>query len=478
MTTATKLQAHHTLLTMRFLYLIPAALLLNSCAEFTPSGDPGFPTSAADKKDHSDVPSVGTYPIDLEATLKLAAGQNLDLAIAIEKSNRAAARSDRAVLSLVPDLAVGASFAKQNGLLQDTVGAPVSTKRVNDSAGLGTSSGIPGVSLDLPLGRAIFAPLAARQDRKAAIAAAQAKQHQVFADAAAAYYELVRARSSLQLARELEGAAGALADSTKSFAAAGEGLDADAERAMATHLLRRGHTARADADLLRHSAALVRILHLPPTLTLIPTDKSIAAIDLVDPDEPVARMVATALRFRPETAQMQAEVAAAGNRLTEQKIKPFLPNLLAGYSTYDFGAGQGNSTSRTDNREEVAAMIYWKLEGLGFGNAAAAREKQAELKLTRLQEARTLDDIANEIVAARAEAHAQSARMPLGAQAAGHAKKAYELTTARLQEAQGLPIEALASIQTLAEAKQAEIDAVLDYNIAQHRLLAALGHPH
>jgi len=42
---------------------------------------------------------------------------------------------------------------------------------------------------------------------------------------------------------------------------------------------------------------------------------------------------------------------------------------------------------------------------------------------------------------------------------------------------EGLPIEALASIQTLAEARRAEIDAVLDYNIAQHRLLAALGHP-
>jgi hypothetical protein len=46
-----------------------------------------------------------------------------------------------------------------------------------------------------------------------------------------------------------------------------------------------------------------------------------------------------------------------------------------------------------------------------------------------------------------------------------------------LQQSQGLPIEALASIQTLAEARKAEIDAVIDYNLAQHKLLAALGHP-
>ena len=85
--------------------------------------------------------------------------------------------------------------------------------------------------------------------------------------------------------------------------------------------------------------------------------------------------------------------------------------------------------------------------------------------------------IASDVAGYRAELHAQRARLSLGSRASGHAKKSYELTTARLQEAQGLPIEALASIQTLAEARQAEVDAVIDYNIAQHRLFAALGTP-
>lgn len=458
---------------------IPAllALALPACTDFQTSADPDAPASFLTVKSQTAVPSEGTFGIDLPTTLQLAAGRNLALATAIENANRAAARSDSALLSIVPDLAVGASFAKQNGLLQDTLGSPVQAKRVNDSRGLGTSSGVPGIGLDLSLSRAIFAPLAARQDRKAATAAAEAKEHQVMADAAAAYYELVRARAALQLAREIEGAAAKLATSTRNFANAGEGLDADAERAAATHLLRKGQTARAEADLVRRSAALSRILHLPVSLTLIPTDRSVAPSDLVNPDESVARMVATALKFRPETRQMQAEVAAAGHRLTERKVKPFLPNVAAGYSDYNFAAGQGGATDDDGPREEVTAMIYWKLEGLGFGDAAQAREKQAEMKLARLKEADTLDSIASDVAGTRAEVHAQRARLAIGSQAAGHAKKAYELTTARLQEAQGLPIEALDSIRTLAEARQAEIDAVLDYNIAQHRLLASLGHP-
>lgn len=457
--------------------LLPIALGLTACSDFQTSADPDAPASFLTGKGRAAVPSEGTFAIDLPTTLQLAAGRNLALATAIEKANSAAARSDRAMLSIVPDLAVGASFAKQNGLLQDTLGTPVDAKRVSDSSGLGTSSGVPGIGLDLSLSRAIFAPLAARQDRAAAAAAAEAKEHQVMADAAAAYYELVRARAALQLAREIEGAAGKLADSTRNFAQAGEGLDADAERAAATHLLRKGQTARTEADLIRRSAALSRILHLPVSVMLIPTDKQVAATDLVDPDESVARMVATALRFRPETRQMQAEVNAAGHRLTEKKVKPFLPNVAAGYSNYEFAAGRGGATDADAPREEVTAMIYWKLEGLGFGNAAQAREKQSELKLARLREADTLDSIASDVAGYRAEVLAQRARLSIGGQAADHARRSYELTTKRLQENQGLPIEALASIQTLAEARQAEIDAVLDYNIAQHRLLAALGHP-
>ncbi|MFD2257374.1 TolC family protein [Luteolibacter algae] len=462
---------------MRNILFIPAVAAICSCTNLPSATDSNQGSTASDYSVASLVPASGTFPIDLETTLKLAAGRNLDLAIAIEKSNRAAARADRAMLTLVPDLAVGASFAKQNGLLQDTLGTPVNASRVSESSGLGTASGAPGLSLDLNVSRAIFAPLATRQDRKAAVAAAEAKEHEIFADAAAAYYELVRARAVLQLSREVEASARKLAESTKAFSAAGEGLEADSERTLANHLLRQGQTARAEADLLRRSAALARLLHLSPSLTLIPVDKSVSPIDLVDPDESVSRMVATAFRFRPETRQMQSEVAAAANRLTEQKVKPFLPNVAAGYSNFDFGAGRGSSTEDSDNREEVTAMIYWKLEGLGFGNAAAAREKEAELKLSKLNEARALDIIVNEVAAARAEAHAQRTRIPLGKQAAVHAKNAYRLTTDRLQEAQGLPIEALVSIQTLAEAKQAEVDAVLDYNIAQHRLLAALGHP-
>lgn len=463
--------------------IFTVVVLFSSCTGMavkdTPaSGAASFSATAGDgSSDVVPTDPEGTLRIDLASSLRLAAGRNLALAESIERVRLAAARSDQAQLSLLPDLAVGSSFARQNGLLQETSGAPLETERVSRSSGLGTSSGIPGVGLDLSLSKAIFDPLAARQDKKAAVADSQAREHQIMAEAAIAYFELVRARGHLLLAREMEGASGKLADSTKAFAAAGEGLNADAERAIAMQLLRRGDTADAGADLQVRSASLARLLHLPASLTLIPATEDVAATHLVDPDEPAARLVATALRYRPETAAMQAEVAAAAHRFTEEKVQPFLPKIAAGYSSYEFAAGRGTGTDQADSRDEVAALIYWKLDGLGFGNGATAREKRSELALVKLEEERVLDEISFDVTSARAAVIARRSRLGIGSEAAAHARKAYQLTTARLRQSEGLPIEALASIQTLAEARRAEIDAVLDYNIAQHKLLAALGHP-
>jgi len=64
----------------------------------------------------------------------------------------------------------------------------------------------------------------------------------------------------------------------------------------------------------------------------------VAARDLIDPGQPVARMIASALRFRPETAGLRAEVAAAATRLKARKVSPFLPQLSVAYSNMDFGA--------------------------------------------------------------------------------------------------------------------------------------------
>ena len=55
------------------------------------------------------------------------------------------------------------------------------------------------------------------------------------------------------------------------------------------------------------------------------------------------------------------------------------------------------------------------------------------------------------------------------------AERSFSLDVQRIENAQGLPIEVLQSIQALATARQAYLGAVIDYNIAQFELCHAIG---
>ena len=81
-------------------------------------------------------------------------------------------------------------------------------------------------------------------------------------------------------------------------------------------------------------------------LTLIPKDTSVAARDLIDPSQPVARMIASALRFRPETAGLRAEVAAAATRLKARKVSPSFANSRSPFSQHRLFAAIGHPPHR------------------------------------------------------------------------------------------------------------------------------------
>ena len=55
------------------------------------------------------------------------------------------------------------------------------------------------------------------------------------------------------------------------------------------------------------------------------------------------------------------------------------------------------------------------------------------------------------------------------------AEKSLKLNLERIENAQGLPIEALQAVQALAAARLAYLNAVIDYNIAQFELCRATG---
>ncbi|HLF10926.1 MAG TPA: TolC family protein, partial [Gammaproteobacteria bacterium] len=261
------------------------------------------------------------------------------------------------------------------------------------------------------------------------------------------------------------------------YAEAGEGLPADAEMAAVQPLLweqRRLATAeRTEAA----TADLARLLHLDLNVQLEPVEDAIPTVEIFTADEDLEQLVARALNDRPETEQLDALLGAAQDEITAQRYGLFIPNVTLNYSSGDFGGAPGSQVANTGHRDDLTLLLYWQFDNFGLGNRARTVEKRARFRQIGLERDKLRDAIVAEV--RQGYARVQSLRLQMGfAQlAVERARQAYALNRERIYDQQGLPLEAMQAMQTLATSQLTELDAAVSYSLAQIRLHTALGNP-
>src|SRR5262249_40403329 len=135
-----------------------------------------------------------------------------------------------------------------------------------------------------------------------------------------------------------------------------------------------------------------------------------------------------AARNRPELLAAAAAIRASQIRVRQEKTRPFLPTLWAGFSADDFGGGAvastrgnvfnphtGNTTGdisstvpgqttpkfgRINGRTDIDVIAYWTLQNFGLGNIAHVRERRAELGQAEAERARILNQVGLEVAEA------------------------------------------------------------------------------
>lgn len=420
-------------------------------------------------------------PIDLPTALRLADEQNTDLAIQIQQTTRAELDKAAAWYQWVPTLRVGASYGWQDGPLQETGGNVADVERNSRYAGLGAGAygaGLPvrpGLSAGIDLSEAIYAPLAAKQRFRAAQLNEESVRLRVMVDVAAAYFELARATREVQTAEACADHARLLAKQTADFAASGEGLRADAERAEVESLIQQQKIELAQERRATAAIRLRMLLRLDDALDLVAADGLIAPLELVDGGTPVQELVDRALASHPDPRRSQALRAAETARLRQEQYGIFLPKLEVGYSYGTFGGGPGGGNDYDDQRHDAYGMVYWQFDSLGLRNRNQIKKQYALVAEARAREDQSLVDIAAEVRTSHAELHSAQRRLALSKQAVDRARSAYELDCERVFENQGLPLEALQSIKALAEAESLYLAAAAQSNVSQLRLFAATG---
>lgn len=193
------------------------------------------------------------------------------------------------------------------------------------------------------------------------------------------------------------------------------------------------------------------------------------------PDE--AHLVATGLSNRPELKESQALVAAAVEALRREKYAPLVPSVLMGFSTTRFGGGIGSKPEYFGGRYDLDAMLVWELRNLGLGEGAITRERAANIRVETFAKLRLVDQVAQEVAEANAQAQIREKQVAIAQQAIERASSSYQRNIDRIQDGEGLPIEALQSIQALEVAQRTYVTAVASFNRAQLQLQWALGWP-
>ena len=422
--------------------------------------------------------------VDLAGALAQAGVDNPTIALAQEAVSASQALHLQAQALLLPTLSAGGDFNWHQGNLQGASGDTRDVIRQSAYVGAGASAvgggtvNVPGVRLSAQLGEALFEPRATRQAIAGRQFDAQATHNRVLLEVGTAYFALVGAEARLAAQRESEAEFGEIARLTANHAKAGQGRDADAQRARSELQLLRVAGRRIEEEIAVASAELTKLLSADPTARLRGPGGPIPQLQLIDPDADLETLVQTALDNRPEIAARAADVAVVETRLRKEQVRPFVPTLSVGFSAGGFGGG-GN-TADTDfghfrGRTDFDVTAFWTLQGLGLDNLALQRRMRALVGETTAERLRVIDLVRTEVADAYALVAARRNELEVARRRAETAQSAYQQDLRAAKTLDVLPIVLLNSATLLNAARQDYLRALVGYNQAQLLLFVAIG---
>jgi outer membrane protein TolC len=427
------------------------------------------------------------YPITLATALYLAGSSNLQVAIAQERVREAYARLDGAKVLWVPNISGGVGFNDHAGQLQNIEGRILEINRqslfVGGGAGFGRTPLAGGANpptrmgIDLSPVDVIFEPLTARQAVNRDNADATAVFNDTLLDVSLVYLELVRAQAYVAIARETVANARELELLTSEFARTGAGLEADAQRARADLADRERELLAAEERVRVYSTELARLLRLEQSVILYALETQPLPITLISEDVPLESLIAQGVNMRPELARDYAQVAAAENRISQERWRPWVPSLHVGVGGGTFGGGRNSDFGDFSGRYDLDALAVWEVRNMGFGNRALVRQRSSEHRQACLSYQQSRDQIAADIAAAWHQAALRRDQIAFAEQQIAAAADALPLNFNGIRGQELRAIEAQQAIAALATARLRYVNAVIEYNQAQLALWRGIGHP-
>lgn len=409
-----------------------------------------------------------TYPVDLPTALRLAHAENLDVQIAQKRLDEARANRDSSLWQFFPWLSPGISARRHEGRTQAVDGTLLDVDKQSIAPGAT-------VTAQLDLGDGIFKALAAKQLVNAASRGLEAQQQDTTLSAAQGYFELVKTKAMVEVVREALRTSEGYAAQLHAAVAAGVVFKGD-ELRVQTQSERYRVALRQSQEQQRIAAArLAQILHLDPTIELVPTDGELVPITLVETAGDIQALVRQALEARPELKQNQALIAAAREAKRGAVYGPLIPSLGVQAFLGDLGGGQGDATGNYGSSRDYYVGLSWRIGPGGlfdFSRIDAAQARVAAAELTALK---TSDDVARQVVEGYTRVRSLSDQIAASRQSLSAATETLRLTRERKQLGVGIVLEDIQAQQELVRSRADYLTVIADFNKAQYVLSKVLG---
>lgn len=424
--------------------------------------------------------------INLATALRLAEARPLVVEAARASEITAYGQLEKARVLWLPDVDLGTDYQRHDGAQIRTTGEVAINSRNQFMAG-------GGMKAVFGLTDAIYAPLAAQQVYRSRTYDVQAAQNDALLAVTDAYFSVQESRGVLAAYVDTHAKADELVKKVRSLSL---GLTApiEVERAIAAFADLEQQTATARQDWRISSSNLTRVLRLNPAAVIVPLEPPHLKVTVVAPDEAVDELITEGLTNRPELASQQAIVQATIARLKQEKMRPWIPSLvLEGGSTPGqtlgagiYGAGLTGQDPTWAGRSDWDFQVLWQLQNLGAGNVGLVNQRHGEQREAAVELFRTQDNVAAEVVQARARVLAAATRIGEAESGLIAAKASFDGNLRGLGETIRSgnqlqlairPQEVTAALRQLLQSYLNYYASVNDYNKAQFRLYHALGYP-
>jgi len=413
-----------------------------------------------------DAPQI--HSIDLPTALRLAQAQNIDIQIARERRNEAQANHAVAVAKFLPWISAGIAFRRHEGRTQAVDGTLVDVDKQSTTYG-------PAVTAQLDIGDATFSTLAAQQTAVASSAALSAQQQDSALSAAAGYFDLLKAK--------------ALVDATQEALKTSEDYEQQIHGAVGAGIAFKGDELRVQTQTERYrvaltqtrqqqrsaAARLAQILHMDPTVELVPLDSDLVPIALMDFNSSAESLLSRALRSRSEVQRSEALAAAARDEKNNAVYGPLIPSIGMQAFLGDFGGGPGNASANFGASRDYYFGVNWRIGPGGLFDFSRINATKARLHIAELNVGKVTDEIKRQVVAGQSRTQSLAEQMRANRRSLTAATETLRLTRERKQFGVGTVLEDIQAQQELARARADYVSAIAEFNKAQYELSKALG---